>query len=280
MRIKPPARFSPISGRGSAGYIRNGCIGPGGGLWFIGAVDRWGLPVTQHILVVEDDRATRDLISGYLVDNHFRVSTAATGRDAEHIAAGGKVDLVVLDLNLPDQDGLMLAKKLRGEQDIPIVMLTGRSEEVDRVLGLELGADDYITKPFSPRELLARVRAVLRRAQGKPESRRADSLRIYRFAGFELRTGTRKLITPAQTEVELTSGEFSLLSALVKSPRKILSRDQLLEASRMYDDVYDRSIDVQILRLRRKVETNPSEPQLIRTERGAGYYLDCDVEVV
>lgn len=236
--------------------------------------------MTQHILVVEDDRATRDLISGYLVDNHFRVSTAATGRDAEHIAAGGKVDLVVLDLNLPDQDGLMLAKKLRGEQDIPIVMLTGRSEEVDRVLGLELGADDYITKPFSPRELLARVRAVLRRAQGKPESRRADSLRIYRFAGFELRTGTRKLITPAQTEVELTSGEFSLLSALVKSPRKILSRDQLLEASRMYDDVYDRSIDVQILRLRRKVETNPSEPQLIRTERGAGYYLDCDVEVV
>ena len=196
-----------------------------------------GAPVTQHILVVEDDRATRDLISGYLGDNHFRVSTAATGRDAEQIAAGGKVDLVVLDLNLPDQDGLMLAKKLRGEQDVPIVMLTGRSEEVDRVLGLELGADDYITKPFSPRELLARVRAVLRRAQTKPESRRVDSVRVYRFAGFELRTGTRKLITPAQTEVELTSGEFSLLSALVKSPRKILSRDQLLEASRMYDDV-------------------------------------------
>ena len=174
----------------------------------------------------------------------------------------------------------MLAKKLRGEQDVPIVMLTGRSEEVDRVLGLELGADDYITKPFSPRELLARVRAVLRRAQTKPERRRVDSVRVYRFAGFELRTGTRKLITPAQTEVELTSGEFSLLSALVRSPRKILSRDQLLEASRMYDDVYDRSIDVQILRLRRKVEKNPSEPQLIRTERGAGYYLDSDVEVL
>jgi len=239
-----------------------------------------GAPVTQHILVVEDDRATRDLLSAYLGDNHFRVTAAATGRDAEQIASSGKVDLVVLDLNLPDQDGLILARKFRDEQDLPIVMLTGRGEEVDRVVGLELGADDYITKPFSPRELLARIRAVLRRAQAKPASRRAEGVRVYRFAGFELRTGTRKLTTPDHEEVELTSGEFSLLSALLKSPHTILSRDQLLEASRMYDDVYDRSIDVQILRLRRKVEKNPSEPQLIRTERGAGYYLDCEVEVL
>ena len=235
--------------------------------------------MTQHILVVEDDRATRDLISGYLGENHFRVSTAVTARDAERIASGGKVDLVVLDLNLPDQDGLMLAKKLRGEQDLPIVMLTGRAEEMDHVLGLELGADDYMTKPFSPRELLARIRAVLRRAQAKPASRRAEGILTYRFAGFELRTGTRKLITPERNEIELTSGEFSLLCAFLRSPQKILSRDQLLESSRMYDDVYDRSIDVQILRLRRKLEKNPSEPELLKTERGAGYFLACDVEV-
>jgi two-component system OmpR family response regulator len=235
--------------------------------------------VTEHILVVEDDRPTRDLIARYLTDNHFRVSTAVTGAEGEGALARDSVDLVVLDLNLPDQDGLMLAKRLLAERDIPIVILTGRTEEMDRVLGLELGADDYVTKPFSPRELLARIRAVLRRTQGKPGSRRAQALRVYRFAGFELRSGTRKLISPAGNEVELTGGEFSLLVALLNSPRQILSRDQLLEGSRLYDDVYDRSIDVQILRLRRKIESDPSEPQLIRTERGAGYYLDCDVEV-
>jgi two-component system OmpR family response regulator len=234
--------------------------------------------VTQHILVVEDDRATCDLIAQYLSDNHFRVSTAVTGVEAEQALHGDAMDLVVLDLNLPDQDGLMLAKKLVAESDIPIVMLTGRTDEMDRVLGLELGADDYVTKPFSPRELLARIRAVLRRARGKPGGRREQSLRVYRFGGFELRTGTRKLISPDGKELELTSGEFSLLAAFLKSPQQILSRDQLLEASRLYDDVYDRSIDVQILRLRRKLEKDPSEPQLIKTERGAGYYLDCEVE--
>ncbi len=235
--------------------------------------------MTEHILVVEDDRPTRDLIARYLTDNHFRVSTAVTGAQGESALGGDPVDLVVLDLNLPDQDGLMLAKRLLAEHDIPIVILTGRTEEMDRVLGLELGADDYVTKPFSPRELLARIRAVLRRTQGKPGSRRAQALRVYRFAGFELRSGTRKLISPVGREVELTGGEFSLLVAFLNAPKQILSRDQLLEGSRMYDDVYDRSIDVQILRLRRKIEANPSEPQLIRTERGAGYYLDCEVEV-
>ena len=235
--------------------------------------------MSEHILVVEDDRTTRDLIARYLTDNHFRVSTAVTGAEGEGTLGRDPVDLVVLDLNLPDQDGLMLAKRLLAEHDIPIVILTGRTEEMDRVLGLELGADDYVTKPFSPRELLARIRAVLRRTQGKPGSRRAQALRVYRFAGFELRSGTRKLISPAGSELELTGGEFSLLVAFLNSPKQILSRDQLLEGSRLYDDVYDRSIDVQILRLRRKIESNPSEPQLIRTERGAGYYLDCEVEI-
>ena len=235
--------------------------------------------MTEHILVVEDDRPTRDLIARYLIDNHYRVSTAVTGAQGKGVLDGERVDLVVLDLNLPDQDGLMLAKRLLAEHDVPIVILTGRSEEMDRVLGLELGADDYVTKPFSPRELLARIRAVLRRAQVKPGNRRAQALRVYRFAGFELRSGTRRLISPGGRDVELTGGEFSLLVAFLNAPKQILSRDQLLEGSRMYDDVYDRSIDVQILRLRRKLEVNPSEPQLIRTERGAGYYLDCEVEV-
>ena len=233
----------------------------------------------QHILVVEDDAPTRELISQYLADHHFQVSCAATGALAEASLRDDAIDLVLLDLNLPDQDGMMLARRLGAEQAIPLVILTGRADEMDRILGLELGADDYVTKPFSPRELLARLRAVLRRAQAR-KSVRSEPLRSYRFAGFELRMGTRKLMTPMGELLDLTSGEFSLLAAFVRSPQQILSRDQLLEASRLYDDVYDRSIDVQILRLRRKVEADPSQPRLIRTERGAGYYLDCKVEEV
>jgi DNA-binding response OmpR family regulator len=233
--------------------------------------------VSQRILVVEDDASSRDLISQYFADNHFEVECAATGALAEASIRKQTVDLVLLDLNLPDQDGLLLARKLTGEHSIPVVILTGRADEMDRILGLELGADDYVTKPFSPRELLARVRAVLRRAQSRPGPR-AQPLRLYRFAGFELRMGTRKLTTPRGDQLDLTGGEFSLLAAFLKSPQQILSRDQLLEASRMYDDVYDRSIDVQILRLRRKIEDDPSQPRLIKTERGAGYYLDCKVE--
>jgi DNA-binding response OmpR family regulator len=231
-----------------------------------------------HILVVEDDDATRDLLAQYLGDYKFQVSLAATAAEGERQLTEEVVDLVVLDLNLPDGDGLALARKLRDNSSIPIVILTGRADEVDRVVGLELGADDYVTKPFSPRELLARVRAVLRRAQSTPASRREQALRAYRFAGWELRMGTRRLISPEGNAVALSSGEFSLLAAFLKSPRQILSRDQLLEATRLYDDVYDRSIDVQILRLRRKIEADPAEPKLIKTERGAGYYFDADVE--
>jgi DNA-binding response OmpR family regulator len=233
-----------------------------------------------HILVVEDDAATRDLLAQYLGDYKFQVSLAATAAEGERQLTEEVVDLVVLDLNLPDGDGLALARKLRDNSSIPIVILTGRADEVDRVVGLELGADDYVTKPFSPRELLARVRAVLRRAQSTPASRREQALRAYRFAGWELRMGTRRLISPEGNAVQLSSGEFSLLAAFLKSPRQILSRDQLLEATRLYDDVYDRSIDVQILRLRRKIEADPAEPKLIRTERGAGYFFDADVETV
>ncbi|HZZ94183.1 MAG TPA: response regulator [Usitatibacter sp.] len=233
-----------------------------------------------HILVVDDDVAIRELIREYLAENDFQVSLAETGADMDRVLSAEIVDLVILDLKLPDEDGLAIARRLRESLDLPIIILTGRKEEVDRVMGLELGADDYVTKPFSNRELLARVRAVLRRTESKRVARRGESVRAYRFAGWELNTGTRKLKAPDGRNVELTNSEYALLVAFLRAPQKILSRDQLLESSRLHDDIYDRSIDVQILRLRRKIEESPNQPSLIRTERGAGYYLNTIVETV
>jgi two-component system, OmpR family, response regulator len=232
-----------------------------------------------HILVVDDDAAIRELIREYLHEHDFKVSMAETGAEMDKVLGAEMVDLVILDLKLPDEDGLSIARRIRESLDLPIIILTGRKEEADRIMGLELGADDYVTKPFSQRELLARIKAVLRRTEGKRASRRGESVRAFKFSGWELNTGTRKLKAPDGRNVELTNSEYALLVAFLKAPQRILSRDQLLESSRLHDDIYDRSIDVQILRLRRKIEADPSEPQLIRTERGAGYYLDCEVEV-
>lgn len=177
---------------------------------------------------------------------------------------------------------MQLAQQLRERATVPIVLLTGRNEEADRVMGLELGADDYVTKPFSPRELLARVRAVLRRYQVQatlPE--RDNTRRAFRFSGWELNLRTRRLTSPAGTTVDLSNGEFSLLTALCSAPRRVLSRDQLLSMSRLHEaEVYDRTIDVQILRLRRKIEPDPAHPVMIVTERGAGYQLVSDVETL
>jgi DNA-binding response OmpR family regulator len=236
--------------------------------------------VEAHILVVDDDVAIRDLIKEYLTENDFQVSVAETGADMDRVLAVEIVDLVILDLKLPDEDGLAIARRLRESLDLPIIILTGRKEEVDRVMGLELGADDYVTKPFSQRELLARIKAVLRRTEQKRATRRGETVRAFRFKGWELNTGTRKLRAPDGRNVELTNSEYALLVAFLKAPGRILTRDQLLESSRLHDDIYDRSIDVQILRLRRKVEESPNQPKLIRTERGAGYYLDSPVETV
>jgi len=233
-----------------------------------------------HILVVDDDLAIRELIKEYLTENELKVSVAESGADMDRVLSVEVVDLVLLDLKLPDEDGLAIARRLRESLDIPIIILTGRKEEVDRVMGLELGADDYVTKPFSQRELLARIKAVLRRTEGKRSVRRGETVRAFRFAGWELNTGTRRLRSPDGRNVDLTNSEYALLVAFLKAPQRILSRDQLLESSRLHDDIYDRSIDVQILRLRRKVEESPNSPKLIRTERGAGYYLDAKVETV
>ena len=233
-----------------------------------------------HILVVDDDAAIRDLVREYLAEHDYQVSVAETGAEMDKVLAADIVDLVILDLKLPDEDGLAIARRLRESLDIPIIILTGRKEEADRVMGLELGADDYVTKPFSQRELMARIKAVLRRTEGKRASRRENTVRAYRFSGWELNTGTRRLKSPDGKNVDLTNSEYALLVAFLRAQQKILSRDQLLESSRLHDDIYDRSIDVQILRLRRKVEDSPNQPKLIRTERGSGYYLDSPVETV
>ncbi len=233
-----------------------------------------------HILVVDDDVAIRDLVREYLTEHDFKVSLAETGADMDKVLSVEIVDLVILDLKLPDEDGLAIARRLRESLDLPIIILTGRKEEADRIMGLELGADDYVTKPFSQRELLARIKAVLRRTEGKRATRRGETVRAYKFAGWELNTGTRKLKAPDGHNVELTNSEYALLVAFLRAPGRILTRDQLLESSRLHDDIYDRSIDVQILRLRHKVEDSPNQPQLIRTERGAGYYLNSTVETL
>jgi two-component system OmpR family response regulator len=234
-----------------------------------------------HVLVVDDDVAVRQLVDDYLGQNDFRVSGAADGEELMRALRAQVVDLVLLDLRLPGMDGMALLRQLRTESQIPVIILTGRAEEADRVMGLELGADDYLTKPFSPRELLARIRTVLRRAHAGQESHGARVCRAYRIPGWELNLRTRRLTGPAGVEVALSNGEFNLLAALLASANRIVTRDQLIEMSRRYDnEVYDRAIDVQILRLRRKIENNPAEPQIIVTERGAGYRVAVPVEAV
>jgi len=235
-----------------------------------------------HVAAVDDDPAIRELLTAYLSDNGLRVTAVATQRELEAVMARETVDAVVLDVRLRGEDGMQIARRLREQSQVPILMLTGRTEEADRVMGLELGADDYLTKPFSSRELLARLRALLRRAQAQASV--ADTMsraRAFRFAGWELNVGLRRLKNPAGATVELTNGEFSLLGAFLAAPQRILTRDQLLDLSRLHNaEVYDRSIDVQILRLRRKIEADPARPRFIVTQRGAGYLFDTLVETV
>jgi len=236
-----------------------------------------------HVLAIDDDPAMREVIVDYLGANDLRVTPVATGEEMARALAEHAIDVIVLDLRLAGEDGMELARKVRAVSTVPIIMLTGKKDEADRVMGLELGADDYITKPFSPRELLARVRAVLRRYKIVEDllPARDEKRRAYRFGGWELNLRTRRLTSPDGERIELTNGEFSLLQAFCAAPRRILTRDQLLELSRLNRaEVYDRSIDVQILRLRRKIEPDPSRPGYIKTERGAGYMFDVPVEVL
>jgi DNA-binding response OmpR family regulator len=238
--------------------------------------------IQSHILVIDDDPQIRALLQEYLAENGLRVSVASTGDEMSRVLDDEAIDLVILDLRLAGEDGMAIARSLRGQSAIPIVMLTGVRDEADRVMGLELGADDFLTKPFSPRELLARIRTVLRRTKSvAPGPARQREIRAYRFGEFELNLRTRRLKRSNGSPIALTNGEFNLLAALLAAPERILTRDQLLEASRVYDnEVYDRAIDIQVLRLRRKIERDPAQPQFIVTERGAGYIFSSRVDVV
>jgi two-component system OmpR family response regulator len=238
--------------------------------------------IQPHVLALDDDPSIRQIVTEYLSENELRVTAVATSKELAEVMAKETIDLVVLDLRLHGEDGMQIARRLREQSSIPILMLTGRADEADRVMGLELGADDYLTKPFSPRELLARIRALLRRARAQASV--ADEIakvRAFRFGNWELNVGLRKLKSPEGKAVELTNGEFSLLTAFLSSPKRVLTRDQLLDLSRLHNaEVYDRSIDVQILRLRRKIEVDPAHPQFIITERGAGYVFASEVTPV
>jgi two-component system, OmpR family, response regulator len=235
-----------------------------------------------HILVVDDDPQIRELLQEYLAENGLRVSVAVNGAQMSQTLADEVIDLVILDLRLAGEDGMTIARTLRDQSAIPIIMLTGVRDEADRVMGLELGADDYLTKPFSPRELLARLRTVLRRTKSTAVAQaQRREIRAYRFADFELNLRTRRLRQGDTQNIDLTNGEFNLLAALLAAPERILTRDQLLDASRVYDnEVYDRSIDVQVLRLRRKIEADPAQPRFIVTERGVGYIFKSQVEIL
>jgi two-component system OmpR family response regulator len=235
-----------------------------------------------HVLVVDDDAAARERVANYLALNDFRVTPAENGKRMMEIMRDEPIDLVALELTLRGEDGHQLARRLRETSPVPIIIVTSRAEEADRVMGLELGADDYVIKPFSTRELLARIRAVMRRCRTSdtaPDRNRA--VRAYHFAGWTLNVPLHALKSPEGKRVPISNGEFGLLLALLGRPQRTLSRDQLLELSRLRTtEVYDRSIDVQILRLRRKIEADPARPELIKTERGLGYRFCASVTTV
>jgi two-component system OmpR family response regulator len=229
-----------------------------------------------HILVVDDDREIRDLLNRFLVKHGLRVSTARDGVEMTRILDGAAIDLVVLDLMLPGEDGLSLCRKLRATTNLPVIMLTAMGEDTDRIVGLEMGADDYLPKPFNPRELLARIKAVLRRVQSLPASSPKGDLA--KFDGWTLDLGSRRLTSPEGEEVELSTGEYDLLLAFATHPRRVLSRDQLLDLARGRTAApFDRSVDIQVMRLRRKIEADPKEPRLIKTVRGGGYMFAAEV---
>ena len=232
------------------------------------------------VLVVDDDPTLQTMILDYFADSNIRTLPASGREEMVRQLAAHEVSVVILDLRLGLEDGLDLLRELRSSSDVPVIVVTGhRRDEIDRVVGLELGADDYVTKPFNLRELLARVRAVLRRLDRAGAVPSRDHERGgYQFSGWRLSLRTRRLTAPTGDEVALTKGEYALLVAFLEAPERPLSREHLLQATRVHEDVFDRSIDVQILRLRRKLEQDPSTPQFIQTERGVGYMFARTVE--
>ncbi|HTV79043.1 MAG TPA: response regulator [Steroidobacteraceae bacterium] len=234
---------------------------------------------SPHILFVEDDSDIRGLVADFLEHNGYRLSVAKDGREMDRVLATSRIDLLILDIMLPKEDGLSLCRRVRASSNVPIIMLTARSSEVDRVVGLEIGADDYLTKPFSTHELLARIRALLRRAQSVAPQVRQRA--VLQFAGWKLDVGTRRLTSADGAQVPLTGGEFELLAAFCERPNRVLTRDQLLDLTRGRSPaLFDRSIDIQVSRLRRKIEADPKDPLLIQTVRSGGYIFTAEVIAV
>lgn len=232
-----------------------------------------------HILVVDDHQEIRELVQIFLSDHGYRVSTAANGVEMKKTLSTAAIDLIVLDLMMPGEDGLTLCRNLRAESNIPILMLTAMGEETDRIIGLEMGADDYLSKPFNPRELLARIKAILRRADSAYERTSLEAPEYLTFLGWRLQPAARELIDPNQVLVPLSTAEFTLLIAFATHPGRVLSRDQLLDLARGRDtQAFDRAIDTLVSRLRRKLNDEPRNPQIIKTVRGGGYLFAPKVE--
>jgi two-component system, OmpR family, response regulator len=229
----------------------------------------------DHILIVDDDAEIRSLLSQYLLKNGMRVTAVPDGRAMWQALDAGRVDLIVLDLMLSGDDGLTLCRNLRAKSsDIPVIMLTARGEETDRIVGLEMGADDYLAKPFSARELLARIKAILRRARSLPENLRPDGAKRIRFANWVLDTVERQLVSADGVVTPLAGAEYRLLRIFLNHPNRVLNRDQLVDLTQGKEaDPLDRSIDVQVSRLRHRLGDDPREPRLIKTVRGEGYVL-------
>lgn len=234
---------------------------------------------TPHIAVVDDHRDIRDLVGKYLSKQGYRVSLAESGTALKRIIEHSAIDLIVLDVMMPGEDGLSVCREIRATSQIPIIFLTAMAEEMDRIVGLEIGADDYLIKPFNPRELLARVRAVLRRVNSlPPQSRQSTKARLIRFAHWQLDVGRQELTDQDGTGIPLSTAEFRLLKVFLEHPGIVLTRDQLLDLTvGRAADVFDRSIDNHVSRLRKKVEEDPKKPSIIRTHWGGGYRLSAEV---
>jgi len=238
------------------------------------------MDLPEHILIVDDDAEIRTLLGAYFQKNGYRTTVAADGAAMWKALERSAVDLIVLDLMLPGEDGLTLCRRLRVDLDTPVIMLTARGEETDRIVGLEMGADDYLAKPFSPRELLARVKSVLRRYRSLPLNLRADDAREIEFAGWHLDTVARHLVSADGVVASLSGAEFQLLRVFLSHPNRVLTRDQLMMLSKGHEaDPLDRSIDIQVSRLRHRLGDDPANPAIIKTVRGEGYVLAVPVEV-
>jgi two-component system OmpR family response regulator len=239
------------------------------------------MPASDHVLIVDDDAEIRSLLSEYFERNGYRITAVADGRGMRTALRTGQPDIIVLDLMLPGEDGLALCRDLRTRSNVPILMLTARGDEADRILGLEMGADDYLPKPFHPRELLARVKSILRRARSLPENLRPERVNAFRFAGWTLHLATRTLTDPDGVQVDLSGTEFRLLRTFLDHPNRTLTRDQLIEL--MLDreaGPFDRAIDVQVSRLRHRLRDRSKDPLLIKTVRSQGYVLAVAVEAI